>query len=127
MCSQVPESKAAVLALAKHISLKTPDKAEFRATAANAAIALLRQLSSPEQYNFVVFTASLSRSAKVASNPADPNLLKESPERDQGRHSGDQLCCEHQWLPCSFWMLTRGAAPERQLEHSVSADPKQMI
>ena len=61
------------MALAKHVVLKAPDRAEHRAIAADAAVQLTQMLPAQDQYAFVVFAACLSRSAKV-SNTID--LLK---------------------------------------------------
>ena len=64
-CSNRPESREAVLALAKHIMLKAPDKAEHRTIATDAAAFLLQIMPTEDQYAFVVFMACLSRSSKV--------------------------------------------------------------
>lgn len=66
-CSYVYESKDAILAVAKHIVLKAPDKADFRTTAAEAAVQLIQKLPAQEKYAFLIFAACLSRSAKVRS------------------------------------------------------------
>lgn len=76
VCSYAPQSKDAVLALAKHVVLKAPDRAEHRAIAADAAVQLTQMLPAQDQYAFVVFAACLSRSAKV-SNTIDLSKLVE--------------------------------------------------
>jgi hypothetical protein len=60
-----PECKEAVAALARYVVLKAPDKADFRALAADCAVGLARALPAPERARFVVFAARLSRTAKA--------------------------------------------------------------
>lgn len=52
-------------ALARHVLLKAPDKAEFRASAVDGAVALALVLDSAEQQQLVAFVARLSRTPKV--------------------------------------------------------------
>lgn len=54
-----PECSESVAALARHVTLRAPDKAEFRVTAVEAAVGLLRLLPSSAQKQFVVFAARL--------------------------------------------------------------------
>ncbi|GAB4813688.1 hypothetical protein N2152v2_000734 [Parachlorella kessleri] len=60
------ESREAVAALARHVVLKAPDKAEFRAAAVEGAVALVLSLDAGEQQAFVGFVARLSRAPKVS-------------------------------------------------------------
>ena len=60
------ESREAVAGLARHVVLKAPDKAEFRAAAAESAVTLMQALPTANQHQFVLFAARLSRTAKVA-------------------------------------------------------------
>ncbi|KAK9813253.1 hypothetical protein WJX72_011494 [[Myrmecia] bisecta] len=59
-------AKDAVAALARHVILKAPDRAEYRALAAEAAVALVAHLPAAEQHTFVMFVARLSRTPKVS-------------------------------------------------------------
>lgn len=59
------ESWEAVGALARHVILKTPDKADFRMAASDAAVTLMAQLPVMHQHQFVLFTARLARTPKV--------------------------------------------------------------
>ena len=65
-CREVADCREAVAALARHLLLKAPDKADFRAIASQAATRLIHLLSPVDQHQFVVFAACLSRSAKVS-------------------------------------------------------------
>ena len=64
-CRHSSESWEAVGALARHVVLKTPDKADFRAVAAEASVALVSNLPVISQHQFVLFAARLSRTPKV--------------------------------------------------------------
>lgn len=55
----------AVAALARHVCLKAPDKAEFRVAAVEAASALMAQLHQDAQEQFVGFAYQLSKSPVV--------------------------------------------------------------
>lgn len=55
----------AVGALARHIILKTPDKADQRAIATDAAASIMMQLPVMHQHQFVLFIARLARTPKV--------------------------------------------------------------
>jgi hypothetical protein len=54
-----------VAALARHVVLKAPDKADFRSLAAAAAVVLVAELPTAHQHAFMVFTARLSRASKA--------------------------------------------------------------
>jgi hypothetical protein len=56
----------AVAALARHVCLKAPDRAEPRANAVRAAAAMAPLLSQWEQDQFVGFVFNLSRSSKAS-------------------------------------------------------------
>jgi hypothetical protein len=60
-----PEVQEAVAALARHVCLKAPDRAEPRANAVKAAVAMVPLLAAWEQDQFVGFVFHLSRSSKV--------------------------------------------------------------
>ncbi|KAL0028583.1 hypothetical protein WJX79_003483 [Trebouxia sp. C0005] len=60
------ETWEAVGALARHVVLKAPDKADYRAVATEAAVALMSQLPVMAQHQFVLFAARLARTAKVS-------------------------------------------------------------
>ena len=62
------EARDAVGALARHVVLKVPDKADFRALAASAAAELVAELPTAHQHTFVVFITRLSRTPKVGLN-----------------------------------------------------------
>ena len=68
------EARDAVAALARHVVLKVPDKADFRGLAAAAAAELVAELPTAHQHAFVVFAARLSRSTK-ARCPLKPLTL----------------------------------------------------
>jgi hypothetical protein len=55
----------AVAALARHVCLKAPDRADPRANAIRAAAAMAPLLAQWEQEQFVGFVFHLSRSSKV--------------------------------------------------------------
>ncbi|KAL3140652.1 hypothetical protein ABBQ32_005218 [Trebouxia sp. C0010 RCD-2024] len=59
------ENWEAVGALARHVVLKAPDKAEYRAVATEAAASLVVQLPAVNQHQFVLFAARLARTPKV--------------------------------------------------------------
>ena len=59
------ETWEAVGALARHIILKTPDKADQRVIACDAAASIMVQLPVMHQHQFVLFTARLARTPKV--------------------------------------------------------------
>lgn len=60
------ESWEAVGALARHVVLKAPDKADYRAVATEAAAILVLQLPAVNQHQFVLFAARLARTPKVS-------------------------------------------------------------
>ncbi|KAK9842050.1 hypothetical protein WJX81_006195 [Elliptochloris bilobata] len=60
------DSADALAALARHVVLKAPDRAEARALAATAAVSLVALLQAPGRGRFVAFVARLSRTPKVA-------------------------------------------------------------
>ena len=59
------ETWEAVGALARHIILKTPDKADQRVIATDAAASIMAQLPDMHQHQFVLFIARLARTPKV--------------------------------------------------------------
>lgn len=61
------ESLEAVGALARHVVLKAPDKADYRAVATEAAVKLVMQLPAVNQHHFVLFAARLARTPKVCA------------------------------------------------------------
>ncbi len=63
--STCPDCKEAISALARYVVLKAPDKADFRGLAVDCAIKLIFDLPTADRNGFVVFTARLSRTAKV--------------------------------------------------------------
>jgi len=63
------EARDAVAALARHVVLKVPDKADFRGLAAAAAAELVAELPTAHQHAFVVFAARLSRGTKARRCP----------------------------------------------------------
>jgi len=65
LCRHSSESWEAVGALARHVVLKAPDKADYRAVATEAAVALMSHLPVMNQHQFVLFAARLARTAKV--------------------------------------------------------------
>ena len=64
-CRHSSETWEAVGALSRHVVLKTPDKADFRAVATDASVALVSNLPVISQHQFVLFAARLSRTPKV--------------------------------------------------------------
>lgn len=64
-CRRAPECREAVAALARHVLLKAPDRAEPRAAAVEAAVSLVGALGAAEHQQMVVFMARLSRTPKV--------------------------------------------------------------
>ena len=54
-----------MLAVAKHLVLRTPDKADFRAVAVDAAAVLVAELPAVHQNQYVLFTARLAQTSKV--------------------------------------------------------------
>ncbi|KAF8073170.1 Ncapd3 [Scenedesmus sp. PABB004] len=60
-----PEIEAAVAALARHVCLRAPDKADSRAAAIRACTELAADLPQGEQEQFVGFVFSLSRTNKL--------------------------------------------------------------
>ena len=66
LCRQSSETWEAVGALARHVVLKAPDKADYRAVATEAAVTLMSQLPTINQHQFVLFAARLARTPKVA-------------------------------------------------------------
>ena len=67
----------AVAALARHVCLKAPDRAEPRANAVRAAAAFVPLLSQWEQAQFAGFALRLSRSAKVGHRVLAAALARE--------------------------------------------------
>ena len=67
VCRHSSESWEAVGALARHVVLKAPDKADSRAGATEAAVALMTQLPNVHQHQFVLFAARLARTPKVTT------------------------------------------------------------
>ena len=65
VCRHSTESWEAVGALARHVVLKAPDKAEYRTIATEAGVALMMQLPIDNQHHFVLFAARLARTPKV--------------------------------------------------------------
>ncbi len=61
------ESADALAALARHVVLKAPDRAEARALAVAAAVALVALLQAPARGRFVTFVARLSRTPKASA------------------------------------------------------------
>ena len=61
------ESWEAVGALARHVVLKVPDKADYRAIATEAAVDLTTELPAMNQHQFVLFAARLARTPKVTA------------------------------------------------------------
>lgn len=61
------ESWEAVGALARHVVLKAPDKANYRAVATEAAVELVTELPAMNQHQFVLFAARLARTPKVTA------------------------------------------------------------
>lgn len=57
----------AVGALARHVILKAPDKADYRAVATEAAVNLMTQLPAMNQHQFVLFAARLGCTPKVTA------------------------------------------------------------
>ena len=67
LCRHSSESWEAVGALARHVVLKAPDKADHRAVATEAAVALMSHLPTMSQHQFVLFAARLARTPKVGT------------------------------------------------------------
>lgn len=65
LCRRNPEIQDAVAALARHLCLRAPDKADNRAAAVKAAAELVVELPQWEQELFVGFVFGLSRSKQV--------------------------------------------------------------
>jgi hypothetical protein len=65
-----PEVQEVVAALARHVCLKAPDRAEPRANAIRAAATMVPLLAQWEQDQFVGFVFHLSRSSKASSGRA---------------------------------------------------------
>ena len=55
-------------ALARYVLLKCPDKADFRSRAVECAVKLTSSLPQRDRNDFVIFTARLSRTAKVCTS-----------------------------------------------------------
>ena len=64
-CRRSAESADALAALARHVVLKAPDRAEARALAVAAAVPLVMLLQAPARGRFVAFVARLSRTPRV--------------------------------------------------------------
>lgn len=62
----------AVAAAVRHIVIRAPDKAEFRATAVDSAMALLANLPPDCPRDFCVFVIRLSRTPKASICRARP-------------------------------------------------------
>ena len=69
------EARDAVGALARHVVLKVPDKADWRALAASAAAELVVELPTPHQHTFIVFITRLSRTPKACSHANSTPLV----------------------------------------------------
>ncbi len=67
-CRKTIEGRDAVLAVAKHLVLRTPDKADFRAVAVDAAAVLVAELPAVHQNQYVLFTARLAQTSKVPAS-----------------------------------------------------------
>ncbi|WIA29655.1 hypothetical protein OEZ86_012141 [Tetradesmus obliquus] len=82
--SRHPEILDAVAALARHVCLKAPDKADCRAAAVKAASELLADLPQWEQEQFTGFVYNLSRTPKLGLRTLSVglanNLLMNLPE-----------------------------------------------
>jgi condensin-2 complex subunit D3 len=72
--SHPSESVDAVSALARHVCLRAPDRAEYRAAAVKVAADLAAALPAWEQEQFVGFLHGLARSPKVALRMLAPPL-----------------------------------------------------
>ncbi|GBF90548.1 hypothetical protein Rsub_03119 [Raphidocelis subcapitata] len=72
-----PEVQEAVAALARHVCLKAPDRADPRANAVRAAAAMVPLLSQWEQDQFVGFVFNMSRSNKVGQRCLAVALARE--------------------------------------------------
>ena len=57
-----------MLAVAKHLVLRSPDKADFRAVAVDAAAVLVAELPAEHQCQYVLFTARLTQTSKVPAH-----------------------------------------------------------
>ena len=64
-CRHSTESWEAIGALARHVVLKAPDKADYRAVATEASVSLMMQLPIISQHQFVLFAARLAQTPKV--------------------------------------------------------------
>ena len=84
------EGRDAVLAVAKHLVLRTPDKADFRAVAVDAAAELVAELPAAHQNQYVLFTARLAQTSKV---PACSGLLEAASIQCSPRVAM-QCCCQ---------------------------------
>ncbi len=73
-------------ALARYVVLKAPDKAEYRSCAVDCAMQLMADLPTTDRNKFVIFTARLSRTAKV--RPPSPQKLRGMQCADAGGSSG---------------------------------------
>ena len=58
-------ARDAVAALARHIIIKAPDKADFRSLGADTAVGFVKELPAAVQTDFCVFLTRLSRTPKV--------------------------------------------------------------
>lgn len=63
---ECPKVQCAVAAAVRHIVIRAPDKAEFRATAVDSAMALLANLPPDFHRDFCVFVIRLSRTPKAS-------------------------------------------------------------
>ena len=54
-------------AAARSVVLHAPDRAEYRAVAAEAAVSLIAAMTEADRNAFMTFVSSLSRTPKVAS------------------------------------------------------------
>lgn len=67
------ESWEAVGAVARHVILKTPDKADQRTIAADATASIISQLPVMHQHQFVLFVARLAHTPKVRQVSIEPS------------------------------------------------------
>lgn len=67
-CREHPAAHEAVAALARHIVMKAPDKADFRSLAADAAVGFIKELPAAAQSGYCAFLARLSRTPKVCEH-----------------------------------------------------------
>jgi len=112
------EARDAVAALARHVVLKVPDKADFRGLAAAAAAELVAELPTAHQHAFVVFTARLSRGTKARCCPQPSRAvlqLYESASRPStcSRVVGRQAFC--QVRVAALWVMSCASSSVSQI------------